>query len=69
MFMGACVVHVCVRVCVCAYFGSRVCVCGFNNKGLTSCRPEPSSRRHVNKEAYGLSSVHLKKKKKNIQLL
>ena len=25
---------------------------------LTSCRPEPSSRRHVNKEAYGLSSVH-----------
>ena len=27
---------------------------------LTSCRPEPSSRRYVNKEAYGLSSVHLK---------
>ena len=34
--------------------------CNFN-KGLTSCRPEPSSRRHVNKEAYRLSSVHLKK--------
>ena len=30
------------------------------SQGLTSCRPEPSSRRHVNKEAYGLSSVHLK---------
>ena len=30
------------------------------NEGLASCRPEPSSRRHVNKEAYGLSSVHLK---------
>ena len=43
---------------------------GLTNKGLTSCRPEPSSRRHVNKEAYGLSSVHLKKKKKiHIQLL
>ena len=27
-------------------------------KGLTSCRPAPSSRLHVNKEAYGLSSVH-----------
>ena len=29
-------------------------------QGLTSCRPDLSSRRHVNKEAYGLSSVHLK---------
>ena len=31
----------------------------FNKQGLTSFRPEPS-RRHVNKEAYGLSSVRLK---------
>ena len=50
-------VFVCARVRACARAFVRVCVF---NKGLTSCRPEPSSRRHVKKEAYGLSSVHLK---------
>ena len=41
--------------------GKQCLVCELQD--LTSCHLEPSSRRHVNKEAYGLSSVRLKKYK------